>query len=335
MAEVSGLVLGAVALASLFNTCVDCFECVQLGRSYVEDYQLACTKICLLKARLSAWGMSLNVEVPGSEHPALRRYWTEEKDVVGRSLFGIKEIFDDTSRLTEKYKLTTKHSRTFRSTVAHRLSNVPPASEELKSLKLTVTGWSLLRKRTTWAIHDKQKFDSLIEDLRFLIENLEEVTYRIGMSHVKEPVDLGLAHRQPSNQHQSPLSRKIKVIAQRPVQAERSASEQLAQRANHSGAASNVKELAEDASARGTLGNVYNGNQLISANIGVMGNVGGSNKRHTYFGDQTVNGDGCGIMGDISEKAWEDRRQPDYERRKLSVANDRGEEIRAEVERRR
>lgn len=82
MAEASGLVIGAIAMASLFSTCVDLFDRFELGRDHADDYDIACTKMCLLKARFSDWGFSLNLGVPGREHPALRRYWIDEQDVV-------------------------------------------------------------------------------------------------------------------------------------------------------------------------------------------------------------------------------------------------------------
>jgi hypothetical protein len=126
MADVSGLVIGTIGLASLFTTCIELLDCFELGGNYAYDYQLACTEMCLLKARLSGWGASLNLGALGHEHLALRRHWTEEQDVVGRSLFGIKEIFENASLLAEKCKLTPRRSRTFGTIVSHRPKGPEP-----------------------------------------------------------------------------------------------------------------------------------------------------------------------------------------------------------------
>ncbi|KAJ2974713.1 hypothetical protein NQ176_g5910 [Zarea fungicola] len=39
MAEVFGIVSGALSVASLFNNCVDCFEYIQLGRHFGSDFE--------------------------------------------------------------------------------------------------------------------------------------------------------------------------------------------------------------------------------------------------------------------------------------------------------
>ncbi|KAK5053797.1 hypothetical protein LTR84_001759 [Exophiala bonariae] len=187
MADVAGLVIGAIALASLFSTCIDLFDRFELGRNYDSDYQLACTKLCLLRARLSSWGLALNVGTPGHEHPKLRRQWTEEEEVIGRSLLSIREIFGNATIMYEKYKLTPARSRAFRSVVAYRTNkqSVEPDQTLTRRTSTSSTSstssWTLLRKRTVWAVHDKQKFDNFIQDLSFLIENLEKVGERLGM----------------------------------------------------------------------------------------------------------------------------------------------------------
>ncbi|KAL9109221.1 MAG: hypothetical protein Q9227_006146 [Pyrenula ochraceoflavens] len=177
MADVAGLVIGAIALASLFSTCLELLDVFELGRNYGYDYQLACTKLALLKSRLSCWGRALNVQAPGYESPALRDRWPAERDTIGRSLFGIQTLLSDSSVLIDKYKLTPKRSRTLKPFKAHAKEityqvadsdSVPPTSTR-----------ALFRKRTLWAIRDKSKFESLIQDLSFLIENLEKVTDRL------------------------------------------------------------------------------------------------------------------------------------------------------------
>ena len=187
MADVSGLVIGAIALASLFSTCIELFDCFELGRNYAYDYQLACTKLGLLRARLSRWGLSLHIEAPGHELPSLRKHWPEERDVIGRSLLGIKTIFSDSSLLAQKYKLLPKRTRKPVTFALPLRSSTSPQIDSATTLPTaSSSNWSFLRKRTLWAIHDKGKFDRLIQDLSFLIENLEKVTDRIHMPPMSE-----------------------------------------------------------------------------------------------------------------------------------------------------
>ena len=178
MAEVTGLVFGAVSLATLFSTCAQLFDCFELGRSYRYDYELACTKLDLLKTRLSNCGHELNIQRGAYESVAHSKRWTaEEEDIVGRSLAGIEHILGNTSLLEEKYRLVPSskrslgiHSLNSRTEGASYQQNISSTS------KFTSSRLSLLRRRTIWAIHDKAKFDDLIDDLSFMMSNLEKVT---------------------------------------------------------------------------------------------------------------------------------------------------------------
>lgn len=170
MAEVTGLVVGTVGLAALFQTCIELFERFELGRNHARDYQLACTKIDLLQARLSQWGEQFRVEAPGLEHPALRQNWTQEQEVIARSLIGIRDIFESASILAARYKLSS-------GTIGHCSRDI-----EHKVLLFRLSRWTIAGKRTLWAVRDKSKLDDFIDDLSFLIDNLDKVGTRIAMS---------------------------------------------------------------------------------------------------------------------------------------------------------
>ena len=103
MAEVVGLTTGVVALASLFSTCVDLFDRYELAKDFADDYQLARTKLWVLKDRLTGWGDALNVSDPGSEDEILRRYWPEQRDSVYHSLSSIQILFGNACALAHKY----------------------------------------------------------------------------------------------------------------------------------------------------------------------------------------------------------------------------------------
>jgi hypothetical protein len=295
MAEASGLVIGAIAMASLFSTCIDLFDRFELGRNYAYDYEIACTKMCLLKARLSDWGISLNLGVPGRECPALRQHWMEEQDVVGRSLFGIKEIFENASLLAEKYKLIPERPGIVKNVILHRPKQAESDSTEQNSPKCTETRWSQLRKRTVWAIHDKQKFDTFIENLSFLIENLEKVTKRIEKRSLKQNPCTNQGEQSPT------LDEKVRYRAQPKASSRNSA----ATSGERPALPDSIHRLAAQMS-----GNVYVSNQEIVSAVGVMGNVGESKSRHIYTGTQTVMDHGFGVMGDVSESAAVNMQEP-------------------------
>jgi hypothetical protein len=165
-AEAAGLAVGVIALASLFTTCVELLDYVELGKNYLQDYRLACTKINILHTRLSIWGGAAHILHPGHEHPLLRV--PAKRDAVGTSLQSLKDVLSDTEILRRKYDLGTQELTL----------NTKDRARPQK-----FTNWSLnLRRRTTWSIRDKAKFDKFIEDVSFLMNNLEKVTETLGSS---------------------------------------------------------------------------------------------------------------------------------------------------------
>jgi hypothetical protein len=53
MAETFGTVAAVLSVAALFNNCVDCFEYVQLGRHFGQDYERCELKVDIAQTRLS------------------------------------------------------------------------------------------------------------------------------------------------------------------------------------------------------------------------------------------------------------------------------------------
>lgn len=59
--EPTGLAVGIIALAGLFNNAVDCFEYVQLGRSFGTNFQTSLFKLDNARLRLSRWGQAVGL----------------------------------------------------------------------------------------------------------------------------------------------------------------------------------------------------------------------------------------------------------------------------------
>jgi hypothetical protein len=54
--EPVSLSIGAVALASLFSSCVECFDYIDAAHSFGLDYELLVTKLEVEKTRFLIWG---------------------------------------------------------------------------------------------------------------------------------------------------------------------------------------------------------------------------------------------------------------------------------------
>ena len=335
MADVSGLILGTIALASLFKTCIELFDYFELGKNYAYDYQLACTKIALLKARLLTWGLLLRIEEPGEEHSALRQHWGDEHEVIGRSLFGIKAIFENASILAEKYRLTARRPRPFKSIIHPRGKEQQSVEDDTILTKASATSWAFLGKRTVWAIHDKQKFEQFIQDLSFLIENLEKVTERLAMPTfetkrkpvpTKPPPLSALNQQKVAGAHASSLSKENrKAPSHQPVQPPPRTEKHV----HRDGEQLNVNKIASK-----LTGGIFTGNQYTDSGAVVMGSVGKSeNGRHLFTGSQTATNNGFAVMGDVSAKAASRLQPSNHQQEKQAAALDDSDQSESEASR--
>lgn len=78
MAEAAGLVVGVVALAGLFNNTIECFEFIQLGRTFGKDFQKSQLKLDTARLRLSRWGKSLHLDENIRNTTSLQEYFGSE-----------------------------------------------------------------------------------------------------------------------------------------------------------------------------------------------------------------------------------------------------------------
>lgn len=179
MAEPAGLVIGAVALTTMFTSCVELADYIELGKSYATDHVRACTKLDLLKTRLWTWGEDLNISQPGYEAYELRCCWAQKpkQEVITSSLWEIQAILENVRLLTNRskpLKRLQKDLRLLTAGTSQTIISCENPDHRLKSTGASLGAW----KRFSWAISYKKKIDCLLGDLEFFINNLEEVIER-------------------------------------------------------------------------------------------------------------------------------------------------------------
>lgn len=181
MAEVAGLVLSGVALASLFKTCVEFVEYFEDTRDWVFDFGLALAKINLLKTRLSKLEdiMSPWVSAPDIEqlHCAELPHH-QESQAITYGLKGVDDILERASKLCRRYSHKARSSQWPENgrLIGDRTGLEWPSAKGRPGQRLTGR-ISLVVLRVTWAAYDKRRFDSLISDFDFFLSNLETVVH--------------------------------------------------------------------------------------------------------------------------------------------------------------
>jgi len=212
MAEVAGLVVDSVALASLFSTCVDCFEDVQFAVRCFDDYATCQTKLDLLEIKFTRWGLAVGLDCPGNLKIQLNE---AEKGTVVQVIKKIVAIFHECHDMSLKKDRRSAASPatqatfdpipsldieqrsihdTFRHICRRRRTNEPRHSELTDVLDRggssrasrneqhehngpitrTLTGIHL-RRRTSWALYSKGRFESLLSTVDDLVDDLIEL----------------------------------------------------------------------------------------------------------------------------------------------------------------
>lgn len=190
MAEMAGLALSGVALAALFSTCIEFLEYFEHGKNCTKDVRLALTKLGLMKKRLYQWGTAMSIDPPGPEIRTLRDRWPTESGVISDSLLRIKDILGSTTHMCRRYSSCTgglydSEVRQAKVTIcASDTSNSNPASPPDGSAGSETRPYrrralKTIHLKVIWVIQDRKRFQELITDFEFFLNNLEKIGERL------------------------------------------------------------------------------------------------------------------------------------------------------------
>jgi Skp family chaperone for outer membrane proteins len=180
MAEAAGLVVGVVALAGLFNNTVECFEFVQLGRTFGKDFQTSQLKLDNARLRLSRWGKSLSLDEDVRDTASLQGRLGSEADVKhAEALLGqIVDLFAEAEGVSNKYTSRTE-PQDGSLVVYDAQTDLDPAMaklhEKMRQLAIERQNRSGVRQKAKWALYQEKHFRRLIEDITKLVNNLDNL----------------------------------------------------------------------------------------------------------------------------------------------------------------
>ncbi|RII04486.1 hypothetical protein CUC08_Gglean011873 [Alternaria sp. MG1] len=173
MAETAGLVIGAVSLSTLFTSCVDCFEYVQLGRNFGKDYQRSLLKLDIAKLRLSRWA-----DVVDESRNQYRASvgTSAEAEKVKEILGEIVACFADAEKVSQRFKSKSSSTELQVYDVNTDLEpSLRTMHDKMRDLALKRQCRSTVRQKTAWALYEKKHFDRLISDVVELVDGLTQL----------------------------------------------------------------------------------------------------------------------------------------------------------------
>jgi hypothetical protein len=188
--EAGGLAVGIVALTGLFNNAVDCFEYVQLGRSFGTNFQTSLLKLDNARLRLSRWGQAVGLSGELEDVRSLQEATVQKEDIskAERVLGQILELFADAEGISAKYKRSVQLDDASLAILdVHADMDAVGQSLHNKMRKLCIKRQNRtpLRQKVKWTLYEEKHFKRLIEDIIDLVNALLEVFPAVKQEQLK------------------------------------------------------------------------------------------------------------------------------------------------------
>ncbi|KAE8447329.1 hypothetical protein EG329_010887 [Mollisiaceae sp. DMI_Dod_QoI] len=182
---IAGVGTGIKTCIALFNLCVGLYDLIDRGGSYAKGHSGLATKLDVEKFRLLAFGEVLQiVDTPTPARPTnniTTSIKPETWNLIERVLCSMKEVFDDVKALDKNYGLkemkAVKSKKATSDLVAASSWTGPFAAtfQRYQARILNVQKAASLTTKARWAIHDGDKFKSLVEKLHGWNDDLDNI----------------------------------------------------------------------------------------------------------------------------------------------------------------
>ena len=168
-----GVVAGALSVAALFNNCVECFEYIQLGRQFGQDYERCQLKLDVVRTRLGRWGQAVDIN-----HDA--RFATntpndQTAQLAKTHLEAIVHLFQSLEKKSKTYEITA----TSDDLAVLGDTNLTPRALDLHNrfgdLARRRQKRTSLVKKSKWALYEAKNFGKLVAEASDLVDDLEKL----------------------------------------------------------------------------------------------------------------------------------------------------------------
>ncbi|KAK2613202.1 hypothetical protein N8I77_000129 [Diaporthe amygdali] len=218
MAEVAGLVLGAVGLVGLigaFKDTIELFSLITASQHFNQELLVTISKLDIEKLILLHWAD--RVRLLRTDHdPRLSDPTTQQG--VSLILNRIEELLSDAHDLTNKYGLCEvsreESSSLSRSPTLMSSYRMQRFSSSFRQLRLTIAPRtkSTMANKVQWAIKDRDKFEDLLKELSRLTYKLNLLVPAQGNPETDHPSGLGCEHVQMQTEIPTPFVDHTKAI---------------------------------------------------------------------------------------------------------------------------
>ena len=159
--ETAGLVIGSLTLASLFETCMKCFDYIDTGKQYGEDYQRFAMSLRSIELHMSRWWhvSGLQADTARMSEDAISHI----EDLLGAIHTGLQKA-QERAQMYNNPAMPDDGSVTLE-TLADRFQRQANMRQRRTPLKKVIK----------WALRDQAKCKRLIEEIERAVQQLEKV----------------------------------------------------------------------------------------------------------------------------------------------------------------
>ena len=179
MTEIAGLIIGGVALSGVFETCLENFARIQLGRHFGTDFERCLVRLDVERLKLSRWGESIRMvhgatsQATSYSIPVASQNEGEKiEGILGSILSALLEA-EETSR---QYQTGDAPSQQQSAHDARLDANLAPSLTSIhqKWVKSVINRQksTSMAKITSWVLHKRNVFNDLIGHIRNLVDGL-------------------------------------------------------------------------------------------------------------------------------------------------------------------
>ena len=169
--EIAGVAIGAVSLLSMFENAITCFTRVKMAKSFGPDLQLFMVRLEVLHLRLTRWGEAAGLNAPSKDNkPPSTNIRTSDQALANKALKQIETRFEHAVKTVQDIDIGEDIAAS-----TADLGDKKTLVEGIRAMSIKRHPRTSVTSKAKWVIYQKDKLESLIEDLSKFLNDLDHV----------------------------------------------------------------------------------------------------------------------------------------------------------------
>ncbi|RSM06848.1 hypothetical protein CEP52_005525 [Fusarium oligoseptatum] len=178
--EPAGLAVGLISLATTFDSVLNCFEYVHLGKNFGTDFEDCLLKLDNARLRLSRWGEAVGLSEVEEDTTSLKGTKISEADIpqAQKLLGGVLTQLKRVKTLEAEFKRGKAPNDASLAEVSMKTdvgSVALSLHEKMRKMAKRRQNNLSTRKKAKWALYDRRHFNDMIDSIANKTKELQEL----------------------------------------------------------------------------------------------------------------------------------------------------------------